>query len=146
MYNSYMNTEYDSILEIANAFDYVGHNLYIGGTISDYSQFSSVVCCTPEVICHNRTEQITHMVPFNDTNALPPERFIQHIVDLVLNDLNHGSVYVHCSAGINRSAMIVALVLVRLGRTPIEAVEHLRTTRSCSVLCNETFYNRVMQG
>jgi len=84
------------------------------------------------------------MVPFNDCDELPPERFIQHIVELVLNDLKHGTVYVHCTAGLNRSGLIVALVMIQLGWDAKGAVAHLREIRSCSVLCNETFHDRVI--
>lgn len=46
---------------------------------------------------------------------------------------------IHCQAGLNRSGLIAALVLMRGGRTGREAVELLREKRSPAVLCNPHF-------
>lgn len=140
------NTYYDEIMEIPHAYDYVGNNLYIGGILSSYTQFDSVVCCTPEATHYDRINQVTHLLPFNDCQLVPSEDFLMRIVELVRECRVHGSTYVHCSAGVNRSAMIVALVLIQDGYVPVEAIRYLRELRSQSVLCNESFYNRVLQG
>jgi protein-tyrosine phosphatase len=140
------NTYYDEIMEIPNAYDCVGNNLFIGGILPSYRQFDYVVCCTPEETHYARINQVTHMVPFNDCRELPSEQFLTEIVALVRDCRVRGSTYVHCSAGVNRSAMIVALVLIADGYEPQEAVNYLRELRSVSVLCNEDFYQRVLQG
>jgi protein tyrosine phosphatase len=139
-----MNTYYDEILEIPNAFDHAFGNVYLGGIQSDYSQFDYVICCTPDARHFDRTAQITHYVPFNDCATLPSEGFISEVVDLITRCNSAGRTLVHCSAGVNRSAMMVALAMVQSGYQPQEAINHLRETRSCSVLCNPVFENRVM--
>lgn len=51
---------------------------------------------------------------------------------------------VHCQAGLNRSGLLAATILVKhLGKTPAEAISLLRSQRSPLVLCNEAFENWV---
>jgi hypothetical protein len=51
-----------------------------------------------------------------------------------------GRVYVHCQAGLNRSSLISARVLMLAKRiTADAAIEHIRTRRSPMCLCNEDF-------
>lgn len=73
----------------------------------------------------------------------PPDR-IDMIVSLVADCVEDGPTLVHCQAGLNRSALVASLVLVRLGRTPIEAVQLVRERRSPACLCNETFLSYVL--
>lgn len=137
-------TYYDEILEIVNPYDHVGGNIYIGGTLPDYSKFDYVICLTPDSLHYGRTGKITIQAPFNDTSELPPDKFIREIVNCVHRCVSLGTTYVHCSAGLNRSGMIVALVMIDNGWAPQKAVDYLRKLRSCSVLSNETFLNRVL--
>ena len=54
--------------------------------------------------------------------------------------LNAGKkVLVHCQAGLNRSSLVVARILMRQGMTADEAIALLREKRSPTVLCNRTF-------
>lgn len=46
---------------------------------------------------------------------------------------------VHCQAGLNRSGLIAAMVLVLLERSPADAIALLREKRSPAVLCNRAF-------
>ncbi len=48
-------------------------------------------------------------------------------------------VLIRCQAGLNRSGLVTALVLVLDGWDPAEAVRHLRATRSRHVLFNDHF-------
>lgn len=48
-------------------------------------------------------------------------------------------VLIRCQAGLNRSGLTAALVLIESGRTPDEAITLLRTKRSSHVLCNGEF-------
>lgn len=62
------------------------------------------------------------------------------LADLVVGKLNAGDkVLVHCQAGLNRSGLITALVLIKLGYEPEEAIDLLRTQRTTEVLCNASF-------
>ncbi len=48
-------------------------------------------------------------------------------------------VLVRCQAGLNRSGLVMALVLIREGYTPVQAVELIRQNRGDIALCNDTF-------
>lgn len=50
-----------------------------------------------------------------------------------------GPTLVHCQAGLNRSGLVVARVLMLNGLTAGEAIEMLREKRSPAVLCNPAF-------
>ena len=51
------------------------------------------------------------------------------------------TVLIHCQAGLNRSGLLTAATLVKLGFTPANAIARLRAGRSPLVLCNESFEN-----
>lgn len=48
-------------------------------------------------------------------------------------------VLVRCQAGLNRSGLVMALVLIRDGYTPGDAIALIRAKRARMALCNETF-------
>lgn len=67
-------------------------------------------------------------------------------VTSALDALDRGPVLVHCQAGLNRSGVVSALVLIERGHSPREAVDLLRARRSPAVLCNESFERFVLLG
>ena len=66
------------------------------------------------------------------------------LAEEVINLLDDGPTLVHCQAGCNRSGLVAALVLIKLGHSPQEAVDLLRKSRSPLVLSNETFERFVL--
>lgn len=58
--------------------------------------------------------------------------------------LSDGQTLVHCQAGINRSAMVAALALVKAGLPPVDAIALIRQRRSPVVLANPVFEDFVM--
>ncbi len=52
---------------------------------------------------------------------------------------NGSRVLIRCQAGLNRSGLVTALVLILAGWEPGEAIRHLRGVRSPYVLCNHAF-------
>lgn len=78
----------------------------------------------------------------SDGDKVPPE--LDTLAGWVYDRWKQGrTVYVHCAAGLNRSGLVVARVLTMMGMSGIEAVEHLRQSRSPAVLCNPTFYEYI---
>lgn len=71
---------------------------------------------------------------------------VERIADWVNACRRQGPTLVHCQAGLNRSGLIAAIALLRDGedRTPREAIDLLRSSRSTAVLCNPAFENMVM--
>lgn len=77
------------------------------------------------------------IIPDGDT---PPVDELQQHVNWVANHWRAGRrVLVRCQAGLNRSGLIVAKVLIDAGGTPDEVIRHMRTKRSKFVLCNTNF-------
>lgn len=59
---------------------------------------------------------------------------------LAYNALAEGKkVLIHCQAGLNRSGLVAALVLMKQGRSAREAIDLLRERRCDLVLCNLAF-------
>lgn len=136
-----------SYMQSVRPFDHVIGNLYIGGITEDLSKFKYIFCLTADRTYRGGTsgEQIIHLASFeDDPRHLPPEWFINDVVDRVLDCTERGPTYVHCTAGLNRSGMIVALCLVERGWGPKDAIDMLRGIRSQHVLNNPLFFRRVI--
>jgi protein-tyrosine phosphatase len=48
-------------------------------------------------------------------------------------------VLIRCQAGLNRSGLVTALVLIKEGHLPVDAINLLRTKRDRDALCNQDF-------
>lgn len=129
-------------------YDHIVGNLYVGGITDDTSQFQYIFCCTPDKTYYGNSKQVIHLVTFHDTERnLPPEWFIDDVVERVVICCQKGPTFVHCSAGLNRSGLIAALALVKTGSyTPAEAIKLLREKRSTEMLSNKLFEQRILKG
>lgn len=81
---------------------------------------------------------------FEDSLTLPDVGYLHALVDLGIALWKNGPTLVHCAAGMNRSGLIVGLMLVRNGNTAQAALELMRTKRSNGVLHNPTFRNYLL--
>ncbi len=127
-------------------FNHVLGNLYIGGMINNTDEFKYIFCCTPDKTYRGSMSSIIHLNVFHDANVLPSEWLINDVVDRVIDCCAKGATYVHCTAGLNRSALIVALVLVKIGWKPKSAIDHLKAIRGKNVLSNHTFLKRILDN
>jgi hypothetical protein len=57
---------------------------------------------------------------------------------------NGQTILVHCQAGLNRSGLLAAATLKKMGHTGEEALKLLRESRSPIVCCNETFEQHIL--
>jgi hypothetical protein len=65
---------------------------------------------------------------------------LQRITDWALACVAQGKTLIHCQAGLNRSSLVAALVLMRMGvGSAREVIDLLRRQRSPAVLCNKDF-------
>jgi hypothetical protein len=114
-----------------------------GGTCQPGSTFDTVYSMTyVEQGLHPDAAVLHRCYEMPDIERLKcHHRALLHgLADDVLADLAaHRKVLVRCWAGYNRSALLVALVLVRLGYPPSAAIDLMRTRRSRYVLSNHTF-------
>ena len=83
-------------------------------------------------------------VPFmdGDMSDLNAERDLWLPVHEAHSDWKAGRrVLIRCQAGLNRSGLVMALVLIREGYSPQEAVDLIRATRGDDALFNQRFVN-----
>jgi protein-tyrosine phosphatase len=64
---------------------------------------------------------------------------VDDLARLVNTCMKTGPVLVHCQAGLNRSSLIVARVLMLNGLTAKGAIQRIRLKRSPACLCNKSF-------
>lgn len=64
---------------------------------------------------------------------------VRAIAQLALRCAEHAPTLIHCQAGLNRSSLITAYVLMLRGHTALSAIEKIRHRRSTACLCNTTF-------
>jgi protein-tyrosine phosphatase len=70
---------------------------------------------------------------------------VEGIAEWVKDCCELGPTLVHCQAGLNRSGLVAARVLMLQGKTGKEAIDILRSTRSPAVLCNYTFEKYILE-
>jgi hypothetical protein len=67
---------------------------------------------------------------------------LRQVVNSAHRDWQQGKrVLVRCQAGWNRSGLIMALILIKDGLKPQEAIDLIRNKRSDRALCNSSFVN-----
>lgn len=81
-----------------------------------------------------------------DSVELPDEDTLIPLVEL-LRELIHQRkmILVHCQAGLNRSGLVVGLILRHMGATGEQAVERIRVARDEFCLCNADFERYVRE-
>lgn len=82
---------------------------------------------------------MTEFEMYDSATGIPEN--LDDAVKMVISWLEDGRrVLVHCQAGLNRSSLVVARVLMdKYGMEPDEAIDHIRSNRSPLCLCNDTF-------
>lgn len=74
-----------------------------------------------------------------DSHDIPDVATLDFLADHVNRCKRLGPTLVHCQAGLNRSALVVAYSLIKEGFRPQDAIRLLRERRCDAVLCNEHF-------
>lgn len=94
-------------------------------------------------VLHSGVKTFNEVTMYDSLDGPDRENVIQ-LATLVNNCREQGPTLVHCQAGLNRSGLVAATALILEGRTPSEAVELLRSSRSSAVLCNPVFEEWVL--
>ena len=84
-------------------------------------------------------------VHFEDEPKMPNEAMIHALADAVNLARLDGTVLVHCYAGLNRSALVLGLALVKSGMSPEKAIAWMRMRRGPDVLHNKTFHDWLLK-
>lgn len=116
-------------------------NLWTGGCPVNVvpREFQFVVCLYPWEPYDRHDHQTYLEAHLYDSTDLPDERQLTAIADYVRAVSKIGMTLVHCQAGLNRSALVATLALIRDGMTPDDAIRLMRSQRCEAVLCNKTF-------
>lgn len=105
----------------------------------DIDDFDYVIALNGAPRYHVPIGKFVVVAPINDSSIIPDVGLLNRLADMVNEFTSKGVVLVHCSAGINRSSLVVALALIKQGQDPRTVVARLRQLRGSDVLYNETF-------
>lgn len=126
----------------APLISHIEGNLYVGGCIDGVrlgDDFKHVVSLYKwERYALSEGTQL-HEYEMYDAADMPDTGQLESIAADVIGYLQEGKTLVHCQAGLNRSNLVAALALIRMGLFAAEAIDLLRSKRSPVVLCNQTF-------
>lgn len=133
----------------APLISHIKDNLWVGGCIQGVQldeDFKYVVSLYPweKYLIYSGTERFEFKL-FDSSDAVPDET-IKNIIDIAAACVEDGKTLIHCQAGLNRSNMIAAGVLIKQGMEPADAIALLREKRSPMVLCNKTFEDYILNG
>lgn len=130
---------------LVNNHDKIADNLWLGGNPVDVTDFQYLVIVNHAPRYHIPNGTMAVVYPFDDAQWLPDLNKLHELADTVNRFTELGPTLVHCSAGLNRSALVVALALIKRGMLPIQAIGILREYRGDDVLHNITFTNWLLE-
>jgi len=113
----------------------------------DDSGADAVVC----TIKKGTSEEVVNRVQYYSCYPIPDgKRFDEELFRRAVSDaeffMREGrTVLVHCRAGRNRSATVCAIILIRQGWDPLEAIKFIRFIRPRAI-ANPVFEARLLQG
>lgn len=122
-------------------FSQIDDTLWTGGCPVDEvpEEFQFVVCLYPWEP-YKVPETTTFLsARLYDSHDMPNEQMLATLADFVNGCRKIGATLVHCQAGLNRSALVAGLALIRSGVKPADAIALLREKRCDAVLCNQAF-------
>lgn len=103
------------------------------------SEFQFIVCLYPWESYTRHPHQTYLEARLYDSSSMPDKATLYALADYVAAVSKIGPTLVHCQAGLNRSALVAGLALVRSGMSADNAIRLLREKRCNAALCNETF-------
>lgn len=125
---------------------HISGNIWMGAVPLDVSDpgFDFIVSTYTKMDFFTHPHQLCIKINMEDDDYLPPLKRLEHIVDIAHDFASKGKTLIHCHAGLNRSGLVTALVLIRQGMTPAEAIKLIRHRRWHQALNNETFVRHIM--
>ncbi len=96
-------------------------------------------------VTHN-LRSFTEIEMFDSTEPGQNAKQILDIAKWAKSRVDDASTLIHCQAGLNRSNLIAATVLMLDGATGREAIDLLRSKRGPAVLCNPAFEEMILKG
>lgn len=112
----------------------IAPGLFLGSHPEEEDAFvhgpSTVICLSERASTAAPPKGMVYLHWYIKDGPVPDADVLGAIVDLINTRLrSDGSVFVHCDAGMNRSALVVASALVGNGMLPADAIETVRSKR-----------------
>lgn len=131
---------------------YISHvvgNIYQGGCSTGLVLPTSIVNVISlykweRYLLHDGVNNFYEYTMYDSEDGIPEPYQLDGIIEVAEILVDEGPTLIHCQAGLNRSSLVAALLLVRLGYTGRSAIELLRERRSPAVLCNKAFERYVL--
>lgn len=129
------------------------HRLYLSGTIDNWKPIIDkgidTVIDLEGAVDHGVPTEANQFLyiylPIHDAEMPDMDR-LHAVAKLGAELIQRGDrVLVHCGLGLNRSALVVALILMYLGMDRVKTVEHIRARRP-GALYNEVFAKYLLTG
>ena len=114
---------------------------YIGASQVQAHEFDTVVTAYSQANpCGLGVKELRFTFFDGNMNDFDPEKDLFWLVREAHSDWKAGNkVLIRCQAGMNRSGLIMALVLIREGHSPQEAIDLIRSKRCGSAITNARF-------
>ena len=122
-------------------YSHITGNLWTGGCPVEAApqEFQFIICLYPWETYRVPENAIFTTARLYDHGEIPDVAILNALADYVGAVSKIGMTLVHCQAGLNRSALVAGLSLIRGGMKPKEAISLLREKRCDAVLCNLAF-------
>jgi len=131
-----LENPYTPSIKNIDSYNMIAANLYLGNidALKDQDKFDLIVNCTKHIPLATKCEQ-TVRIPVDD-HPSESENMMKNIKEtnvlekIHIHRINNKPVLVHCHAGMQRSATIVACYLIHYYKmTPEEAIRFIRSKR-----------------
>lgn len=132
------------MIEVHNERDEILPGLWVGQLPRNIDDFKYVICVAERPSYHISIGQMVVCRPFNDSPVVPPDAMLHELAEMALMFRSRGHTLVHCTAGVNRSPLIVGLALIKSGMSAAKAIDFLREQRP-GVLQNRAFEDWLRQ-
>lgn len=122
-------------------------DLWIGGVEDNLvvpNIFEHVVSLHPWKGYETKHKLSSHMTFLMEDSPYQPLGFLLPLADLLAG--RDGCTLIHCHMGLNRSAVLAALVLRKWGMQPQNAIDFIRKCRSPAALSNSVFEKFVRES
>lgn len=114
-------------------------NLFLGGAPKNIDPYLHVISVGERPTYLVPVGKMVVVNPLLDSYRKPDVARIRLLAELANSYKEAGPTLVHCSLGLNRSALVVAFSLMLTGWSAKAAIEMLREKHHAEVLKNETF-------
>jgi protein-tyrosine phosphatase len=129
----------------------LGNGLWIGGTTEGTRFFDNVILESFDHIYNlyipeDKTNITNFCFEDSDMSHVDLDQLLKVINSIENRLINKEKVLVRCQVGLNRSALVCSLVLIKMGLSPKNSIDLIRNKRSKLVLYNKTYERWIIKS